>query len=213
MKRQYDKNKAISRPALPFLSYKLEWLSSLQKKIHTFYTGIIGYFLFILLPITSVSADNVDKNKLTKIEAAYLYKFTKFIQWPAYRFTNSDTLNICLIGENLELLENLLLRGTKGKRSGGFLLNIKRSSNVDSISDSKSCHLAYMNTDTQGLSQHFNINNTLIINSPNYGIDETSLLSLNIIDGKLVFSINQSLLESTELEINAALLSLARENP
>lgn len=189
----------------------LRWCLTLRYPLRSLRTRILSALVLSIAPTYQLYASDTDHNTLTKTEAAYLYKFTKFIQWPDDRFTQSKILNLCLIGNQLEALERHLLESTQGKRSNGFQLNIQRSADMSKITDHQHCHLVYLNTPPQHLAQTFNINNTLIINSPAYDLDDNSLLSLDITNGKLGFSINQSLLGSTKLEINAALLSLARK--
>lgn len=179
---------------------------------------IRAFFKLIFLSVSLISfpclsvAESVDQEKLLKIEAAYLYKFTKFIKWPEFRFQDSSNLNICLVGEDLGRLNKLLTRGISGKKSNGRTLQVYHyQSNVISTS-SNNCHLIYLNQySIKPLEPEFDVSSTLVISAPNNTNELHSLISLHIDSGKLIFSVNQEILSHSLLEINAALLSLARK--
>ncbi len=165
----------------------------------------------ISFPCFSV-AESVDQQKLLKIEAAYLYKFTKFIKWPEFRFQDSSNLNICLVGEDLSRLNKLLTRGISGKQSNGRTLQIYHYQSNLISTNTNNCHLIYLNQYTiKPLEPEFDVSSTLVISAPNNTNALHSLISLHIDSGKLIFSVNQEILSHSLLEINAALLSLARK--
>lgn len=179
----------------------------------------IRHILFLLLFCVSslisvpfsVSADTIDRNKLLKIEAAYLYKFTKFIKWPNALFSERSDLNICLMGSNLDPLNRLLSQGVAGKQSNGLTLRIHHYQD-GSTQPEQSCHLIYLDAlPEQSFTSQLDSSSTLVISSPNNPNKESSLIYLEILNGKLVFFINQQHLDRSSLEINAALLSLARK--
>jgi len=180
-----------------------------QPFTHTFFLIFSSFLTFF----SSFSdAETIDKSKLIKIEAAYLYKFTKFIQWPDYRFQKSSDLNICLIGKDLTPLNNLLDRGVSGKFSNGHALNVFHYPDQPNDSSIKKCHLIYLDTlSVNDLKMKLDKPSTLIISSPNNQTTEDSLLFLQINQGKLVFYVNQNHLDKSLLEFNATLLSLARK--
>lgn len=170
--------------------------------------------LFLLLNCFSNVgiAQTVDQKKLLKIEAAYLYKFTKFIKWPDSRFVTTSDLNICLIGNDLQELSTLLSRGISGKQSNGRTLKIFHFPNGMLTTDKSSCHMIYLNQDARiPFDEAIDLASTLVISSPKNKNTENSLLFLKIENGKLVFSLDQAHLTHSLLEINAALLSLARK--
>lgn len=171
---------------------------------------ICSFFLTFFSSLSN--AETIDKSKLIKIEAAYLYKFTKFIQWPDYRFQESSDLNICLIGKNLTPLNNLLDRGVSGKFSNGHALNVFHYPDLPNNDSIKKCHLIYLDTlSVNDLNMELDKPSTLIISSPNNQTTKDSLLFLQINQGKLVFFVNQDHLDKSLLEFNATLLSLARK--
>ncbi|MFC3150495.1 YfiR family protein [Litoribrevibacter euphylliae] len=167
--------------------------------------------LWILHPIPS-HAETIDKKKLLKIEAAYLYKFTKFIKWPDRLFNQSSNLNICLVGSNLDALNRLLTKGVSGKQSNGRTLRIYYYQTDHPSTNEHNCHLIYLDQHaSNSLTTNLDFPSTLLISAPNHKHKKDSLIYLEILNGKLVFFINQNHLDTSELEINAALLSLARK--
>lgn len=173
---------------------------------------LMWIFCLLLSHPTASHAETIDKKKLVKIEAAYLYKFTKFIKWPDKLFDQSSNLNICLIGNNLESLNRLLTKGVSGKQSNGRTLRIYYYQTSRLSDNEHDCHLIYLDQlPSKGLKENLDIATTLVISSPNNTNKQDSLIYLEILNGKLVFFINQEHLDTSELEINAALLSLARK--
>lgn len=184
-------------------------LSSKALLVPTLYSLLA---LFILCPSTVLS-ETIDKNKMLKIEAAYLYKFTKFIQWPDHLFEQSSNLNICLLGNELAPLNRLLSKGVSGKQSNGRTLQIYHYQTSLPQNNDPKCHLVYLDTvSAQSLEAKLNKTTTLLISSPHNEHKTESLIYLDIQQGKLVFFINQQHLDDSQLDINAALLSLARKH-
>jgi len=208
--------------------YSIQTLSDIRLPNLIIQSQPITYALLLIISLlltfssSKSNAETIDRSKLIKIEAAYLYKFTKFIQWPDYRFQENSDLNICLIGKNLTPLNNLLDRGVSGKSSNGHPLNVfhyidlpnDKLANDQQTKENaiKKCHLIYLDTASiNDLKIKLDKPSTLIISSPNNETTEDSLLSLQINQGKLVFFVNQNHLDKSLLEFNATLLSLARK--
>jgi hypothetical protein len=201
------------KPIIALVSEALlhsEFTLAQPRSIQFLFSLILVFTCFLVTPTSQ--ADSIDRKKLLKIEAAYLYKFTKFIQWPDYRFEHSSNLNICLVGKNLTTLNQLLTRGIAGKQSNGRTVQVYYYQTPQIESGHHGCHLIYLDQFlADQLIPQTDTSSTLLISSPNTPNNRDSLIHLKVSEGKLVFFINQNLLTSSLLEINAALLSLARK--
>ncbi len=58
-----------------------------------------------------------------RVKAAFLYNFTKYVEWPAGSFDNSNTIVIGIIGK--DSLEGELERTLEGKTAGGRRLIVR----------------------------------------------------------------------------------------
>lgn len=75
-----------------------------------------------------------------QIKAAFLYNFTKFVEWPVDRFADeSAAIVICVIGENR--LGEILEHTVTGKMVKNRPLDIRR---IDDVGDLDPCHLLFV---------------------------------------------------------------------
>ncbi len=75
-----------------------------------------------------------------RIKAAFLYDFTKFIEWPADRFVDDSTpIMLCVIGKDpfAATLEDTVT----GKTVKGRKIDIRR---IDNIDDLDACHVLFV---------------------------------------------------------------------
>ncbi len=80
-----------------------------------------------------------------QIKAAFLYNFTKFVEWPADRFANENApMILCVIGKDPfgAILENSFV----GKTIKGRAIIINRNIGIDNL---KFCHLLFVSSSEQ----------------------------------------------------------------
>lgn len=146
-----------------------------------------------------------------EIKAAFIYNFTKFINWPQDIFQNGNApLNLCLLGD--DSFRPVLEQTVKGKVFNGRQFSIQLKKITDKFS---SCQLLYI----YSLSDEstFKVLNSLH-RQPVVTIFETenSKNSLGIIrliknKNKVYFEINQTAAENSGLKISSHLLKLGRK--
>jgi len=96
------------------------------------------YLFLLLLPVSPAAAGTPQAQEEYKLKAAYLYKFTKFINWPDNAFDASDgPLNICIKGRmpDPDVVEKLQRQKTRGHP-----LTILPANSLESLSQ---CHVIY----------------------------------------------------------------------
>ena len=77
-----------------------------------------------------------------EVKAAFIYKFTKFVDWPAQAFADSrEPFSICVLGR--DPFGNILDQIFSGKSVNGREPVIKRS---DSIEELKGCHILFISS-------------------------------------------------------------------
>lgn len=94
---------------------------------------LISFLMLMQLTGNPLLAEDVDNMEL-KIKAAYLYNFTKFINWPE---DASPTFNLCVIGETPL---NSVLMSLENKTAFDKPIRILV---VDNVNELSLCHIAY----------------------------------------------------------------------
>lgn len=88
----------------------------------------------LVAPITGQSVDE------SQVKAAYLYNFTKFVEWPATAFAGpDDPFVICVVGD--DHTGDVLERSLQQKRAYGRSLRVRRPHSPDEF---KSCHILFV---------------------------------------------------------------------
>jgi len=112
----------------------------------------------VMQPSDCLSDDNVDVKKAAHIKAAYLYHLARLSEWPTEKLSaDSDTLFICVVGEDPHDLAGFFSAQTPNLRAGKYQLKIKHFSNSSDIMDLRlkavpgypSCHLMFF-TESEG---------------------------------------------------------------
>ncbi len=84
-------------------------------------------------------ADPLSKREY-RIKAAFLYNFTKFVEWPADRFPDESTaILLCVIGK--DPFGAILDDTVTGKTVRGRHIDIRR---IDDVEDVAACHLLFV---------------------------------------------------------------------
>jgi len=139
-----------------------------------------------------------------KIKAAYLYNFTKFIQWPP---KNSSVFTICIVGDDLfaGLIDELETRQAFGKP-----IQIQRNMASRSVDG---CDMAYVGR-KEALPKS-GLHGVLTVGSDAGFVEAGGMIGFVVEDHKIKLHINLSAIRHSGLDISAKLLEVAtviREN-
>ncbi|MBI5739821.1 MAG: YfiR family protein [Nitrospirae bacterium] len=144
-----------------------------------------------------------------KVKAAFLYNFTKFIEWPADSFENADTpLTLCISGGNPfgDALDSL-----KDKTVGGRRLSIRIVSRPEAT---EGCHIVF-SSDPDGKNLPAILNSlknrrVLLVGEMTGFAEAGGIINFFIVDDKVRFEINVEAARRRGLGISSQLLKLAR---
>lgn len=138
-----------------------------------------------------------------KLEAIYMYNFTKYINWQ----TQGNTFMIGVLNENTvaaELGDNLQSKEVKGQPI--------RVQNIASVAEAKNCQILYLPKSNSGQLQSIldAVKNTdvLVVAEEDLAAEGASV-SFFIDGSKLRFKINKGALDKAGLQASSNLLSLA----
>ena len=170
----------------------------------------VGFFPLAISSPSWGFKKNYDSREY-KIKAAFIYNFTKFIDWPQGIFLNGNApLNLCLLGDNS--FRPVLEKIVKGKISQSRQFSIQLKNKTDNF---LACHLLYI----YSLSDEstFKVLDTLL-RQPVVTVFETasSNKQLGIIrlikkKNKIQFEINRAAAENSGLTISSHLLKLGKK--
>jgi hypothetical protein len=149
-----------------------------------------------------------DKPTEYQVEAAYLFNFGRFVEWPSGNAASAGPLLICVLGDDPfgTSLDAMLQRGTvKGKS-----LAAKR---IGRIEDAASCQMLYISASEAGrvdkiLGTVGNVSVLTISDMPQF-TERGGMIQFLLEEGKVRFQINLSAAENAGLALSSELLKVA----
>jgi hypothetical protein len=144
-----------------------------------------------------------------RVKSAFLYNFTKFIEWPESQLATQGGLSICVAGEP-KMHE--VMRETIGRKLvNNHELQFKM---VSHPGESNTCQVLFLGfTDQSRLQDWVGAVSTAAVltvsDSPDF-IQGGGMIQFVIVDGKIRFDINQSAANRLKIQLSSKLLSLAR---
>jgi len=141
-----------------------------------------------------------------KIKAAYLYNFTKFVNWPA---DTSPTFNVCVIGDTP-------LRPILGSLESKTALDKPiRILAVENTKQLTQCHIAYFEHAAKGDDTLKNVLNsaaltrTLTVSSQSDFVHHGGMIGFVLEDEKVKLTVNLKALKQQGLTMSAKLIEVA----
>jgi hypothetical protein len=144
-----------------------------------------------------------------QIEAAYIFNFARFVDWPAQAFSNASApMVIGVLGKNR--FGTVLQDTVSGKVIRGHPLRFKQCA---SVPEAARCQILFISDSEKSRFRSIigtlNGATILTVSDADGFIQAGGMIDLRIIDQKLRFDINNSAAKSAGLTISSKLLSLA----
>lgn len=140
-----------------------------------------------------------------QVKAAFLYNFTKFIEWPSQRPNMPD---ICIVGD--DPFDSILEETLRGKTINGREIHIRR---MKSEENARGCQIVFMSASERpkrtALEALQNTNTLTVGERPGFA-EDGGIINFVIKDDRVHFEINVDAAERARLKISSKLLSLAR---
>jgi len=143
------------------------------------------------------------------VKAAFLFNFTKFVEWPSAAFTDEhSSLRICILGEDpfgktLRLL-------AEGEVAGRRLTLL----HLDKLNNLEACHVLYISrSEADRLPQVLaGLRNApvLTVGDAKGFIDQGGMINFVLEGSKVRFDVNQEAAERAGIKISSRLLALAK---
>lgn len=183
----------------------------------TRYRGLLCALVFCLtFFISNTDAQDDDAGKASKVKAAYLYNFIKFVKWPdAISPANTHKVSICIMGDNpfgssLDALKNSLA----GKMDMTIISDVADR-------DVGNCNVLYVSAAdaVSGALAAAQRNAVLTVSDMNDFADKGGIIEMKTVEksvglfssNKINLRINVKAAEAAGLRVNAQLLEIAAE--
>lgn len=145
-----------------------------------------------------------------RVKSAFLFNFTKFVQWPESYFSESGgIMRLCVIGD--PDFYDILQETVAGKNSQQKTLVVNR---ITTRRELPGCHVVYFLGETANVVDPWleSMQSTSILtvgDSPKF-VEAGGIIGFVIVDGKIRFDINRSQATAVNIDVSSKLLSLAR---
>ena len=167
------------------------------------------YLLYILSPALSALLMHAQPAQEYALKAAVIYNITKFVEWPPYAFkTPSDTLNVCVLGENPF--------GDALKQALGGKLHENRTFTVREVREAgaaSGCHVLFVSASEQkrfrSILEQVSSRATLTIGDADDFALAGGIVDLRLKDLKIQLQVNLAAADRSRIRISSRLLSLA----
>jgi hypothetical protein len=101
-------------------------------------TGLLLAGLALLAGLGEARAENLDLDEY-QVKAAYLYNFTKFVEWPPEAFDGPSTpIGICILG--MDPFGGALENSVRGKTAGNRGLVVRA---IAGAREARGCHILF----------------------------------------------------------------------
>jgi hypothetical protein len=143
------------------------------------------------------------------VKAAFLYNFTKFVEWPASAFDDErETLKLCVLGENPF---GDALQAVVGEEVAGHRITVVRS---EAISRPSRCHVLFVGRSERSrlpqiLPEVRNAPVLTVADSPGF-LEQGGMINFVLEGTKVRFEVNQGAAEREGIKISSKLLQLAK---
>ena len=143
-----------------------------------------------------------------EVKAAFLYKFTKFVEWPREAFNSSNALVIGIVGQ--DSLGGALDNAVEGKTTGGRRIVVKH---LKWNQDLDQCQILFIpRSELKGAEHlaHLKKLPILVVGESTGFARRTGIVNFIIEDDSVCFEINVQSARDAGLTISSKLLSLAK---
>ncbi|KPK02043.1 MAG: hypothetical protein AMK71_03610 [Nitrospira bacterium SG8_35_4] len=163
--------------------------------------------MFTGLLMTDVHAESRSSQEY-KVKSAFIYNFTKFIEWPAESFTDDTTINFCIIGDNPFGDD---IQTIKGKTVKERELTVRQ---IKSIEDTGECNILFVSSsekkNVSAILEQIKEKHILSIADMDGFARRGGIINFIMMNNKIHFEINVKASKLAGIQISSKLLKLAQ---
>lgn len=145
-----------------------------------------------------------------QVKAAYLYNFTKFVEWPARNFANSTApIQLCILNDTSFGSE--LNQIVKGKVVAGHPVSVVP---VQTPEQSRSCHILFINASQNVQARHIievlRHTSVLTVGESKGFVEDGGIINFVLQGDRVQFQVNHKAAKQAGLGISSRLLAVAK---
>jgi hypothetical protein len=173
-------------------------------------TFLASALIFSVLFATTNSRAQSSPSPQYRVEAAFLFNFTKFIDWPASAFNSpEEPFVIGILGD--DPFGNFIDEVVKDEKVKEHSIKIERYADSSNIGK---CHLLFINSRKKErvneLLKELTYQNVLTVSNDDNFLREGGMIQFFTEDNKIRVAINTSATKAAQISVSSKLLALAR---
>jgi hypothetical protein len=164
--------------------------------------------LFLILLLALPAAAAAQKAAEYDVKAAFLYNFTKFVDWPSEAFPDPNSLKICVLGDDPF---GKSLQAVTDEQVGGHKLIVTRT---ESLAKPSGCQVLFISRSER---EHLGQILAAVRDSPVLTVADTdgaaergAIINFVLEGSKVRFEINTDSADRAKIKISSKLLQLAK---
>lgn len=169
---------------------------------------VMACLLSLSIPSLAIAAPDNIKAQEYGVKAAFLYNFSKFIDWPSSVIEKDNYFVICIVGNNPFNEETLASIGAKQTKNKDI-----RIKHVNSSKHITGCHIAFISNPETLLGKKVidasRNQHVLTISDHKNFTSHGGMIELFTVNQKIRFKVNLFATKNADLHISSRLLSLA----
>lgn len=156
----------------------------------------------LLVPLAHAVTTEAD------VKAAFIYNFTKFVEWPLTALADNAPLQLCVLGKDDTSPRLLQLQGREAQ---GHPLQVRQLAHPDELAG---CHVMYIARGHARLlppnHKLFSGNGLLTVSDTPGFVRQGGMIELFVESSRVQFMVNVDNAQQADLKISARMLQLAR---
>lgn len=188
-----------------------EWKPTLRKPVpdglpRLMLAAFLGGLALACLAVFPSQAAIADESLEQKVKAAFLYKFSAYVDWPSHAFASATSpFSVCVVDSNPDF-NSTLEKMVSGEKVNGRPVVVRQ---VNMAEEEAGCHILYIgSSDPQRAAQAVEAvrgNNTLTVSED----ASQGIIGFLVADNRVRFNINDEAAAENGLVISSKLLDLA----
>ncbi len=169
--------------------------------------------LAVVLPVFYVLYSHAlpkPKTSEARVEAAYIYNFAKFVEWPATKFAGpTSPMRFCVLNDFS--FEADLSQIVNGKSIAGHPVEVVQ---VRDATESLNCHILFVNSAQQSQTRHLTEvlrgSGVLTVGETDTFVEEGGIINFFLDNDQVQFRISRKAAQQAGLYVSSRLLSVAK---
>ncbi len=182
-----------------------------QRRPAAFFKAACTLLLLLFVSFCATAAERLPASREYPIKAAFLYNFTKYVEWPSVAHTNAQSpIVITILGKNPfgSALESIV----EGRSVNGRRVVVRYATDIETI---KPSHILFIpkseNSITGNVIESLKGQPILIVGESDEFKKERGMVNLSVESSQVRFEINIAAAEAVHLKISSQLQKLAKE--